>query len=148
MANDREDWQSNNRSKDLLIPPGLRLEAARKLRDQPGDVVIADIADYIDASIAADQSRVRRRRIGASGPGPGRDRHGGSGRVRRWYQEQETIRQTRAGALAAAGYARKFSDEGNARVGALVALGVIPASRSRSTIRAMSRRRKSHLPTH
>ena len=63
VANDREDWQNNNRSKDLLIPPGLRLEAARKLRDQPGDVVIDDIADYIDASIAAERSRVRWRRI-------------------------------------------------------------------------------------
>ena len=44
-------------------------------------------------------------------------------------QERETIQQTRAGALAAAGYARKLLEEGNTRLGALVALGVIPASR-------------------
>ena len=127
MAKDREDWQ-NNKTKDLLIPPGLRLEAARKLREQPGDVVVDDIADYIDASIAADRRRVMWRRIGVTALGLVAIVMAGlagfalykadaarRAEERAVAQEQETIRQTRAGSLAAAGYARKFGDEGNAR---------------------------------
>jgi hypothetical protein len=82
-----------------------------KLREQPGDVVIEDIADYIDASIAAEQSRVMWRRIGVAALGLVAIVMAGLAGFA-WLQEQETIQQTRAGALAAAGYARKFSDEG------------------------------------
>ena len=45
-------------------------------------------------------------------------------------QEAETIHQTRAGTLAAAGYARSFVANGEARLGALVALGVLPTNRA------------------
>ncbi|HBZ30896.1 MAG TPA: hypothetical protein DEO56_09945, partial [Nitrosomonas nitrosa] len=44
-------------------------------------------------------------------------------------QESETLRQARAGALAAAGYARSLIDEGQTRLGALIALSVVPESR-------------------
>src|SRR5262249_25562904 len=57
----------------------------------------------------------------------------GSGWVlvtKRWQAEAETLRQARAGALAAAVSARSFVDRGEARVGALVALGVLPESRN------------------
>ena len=54
LVADRADGSSTASDADLLIPPGLRLEAARKLRDEPGDVRIDDILDYIQASIDAD----------------------------------------------------------------------------------------------
>ena len=44
-------------------------------------------------------------------------------------QEAETLRQARAGALAAAGYAQSFIDNGDTRLGALIALSVTPESR-------------------
>ncbi|MCP5243332.1 MAG: AAA family ATPase [Burkholderiales bacterium] len=46
-------------------------------------------------------------------------------------QEAETIRQARAAALVATGYAKSFVDSGNARTGALIALRVMPESRRR-----------------
>ena len=46
-------------------------------------------------------------------------------------QESETLRQARAGALAAAGYARSFNEDGYSRLGVLVALRVLPESRNR-----------------
>ncbi|MFZ4701720.1 MAG: NACHT and WD repeat domain-containing protein, partial [Candidatus Methylumidiphilus sp.] len=45
-------------------------------------------------------------------------------------QETEALRFARAGALAAAGYSQSFTHQGNARLGALVALEVLPESRS------------------
>jgi hypothetical protein len=54
---DRAKWLSQGKDRTLLIERGLRLEAARKLRDQPGDVVVDDIKDYVDASFAADTRR-------------------------------------------------------------------------------------------
>ncbi|MCO6426978.1 MAG: WD40 repeat domain-containing protein, partial [Nitrosomonas communis] len=44
-------------------------------------------------------------------------------------QQAETLRQARAGALAAAGLSRSYANDGNARVGALIALSVTPVSR-------------------
>ncbi|MCB1935270.1 MAG: WD40 repeat domain-containing protein [Nitrosomonas sp.] len=41
-------------------------------------------------------------------------------------QEEETKRQVRVGALATAGYARKLIEEGEIRLGVLVALSVVP----------------------
>ncbi len=46
----------------------------------------------------------------------------------RIQQEAETLRQARTGALAAAGYARSFANDGHARLGALIALRVMPES--------------------
>ncbi|SDW11541.1 WD40 repeat domain-containing protein [Nitrosomonas communis] len=45
-------------------------------------------------------------------------------------QTDETLRQARAGALAAAGLAHSYANKGNARVGALIALSVTPKSRN------------------
>ncbi|WP_430232255.1 AAA family ATPase [Nitrosomonas communis] len=44
-------------------------------------------------------------------------------------QANETLRQARAGALAAAGLSRSYANNGNARIGALIALSVTPESR-------------------
>lgn len=49
----RAQWLAYGSDSTLLISPGLRLEAARRLLDEPGDVFTDDIIDYIDASIEA-----------------------------------------------------------------------------------------------
>ena len=50
LVADRDDWLKDNRDPTLLIPPGLRLAAARALRNEPGDVKTDDLLDYIQAS--------------------------------------------------------------------------------------------------
>ena len=40
----------------MLIQPGLRLEAARRLRDLPGDVTVDDIAGYLDGLLCCRRS--------------------------------------------------------------------------------------------
>ena len=55
---DQAEWLKLNKDRSLLIEPGLRLAAACQLRDHPGDVVVDDLKDYIDTSLARD---VRRR---------------------------------------------------------------------------------------
>jgi WD40 repeat protein len=55
LLTDQKEWLSHDKDRSLLIGPGLRLAAARKLRDQPGDVVIDEIKDYIEASIEREE---------------------------------------------------------------------------------------------
>jgi hypothetical protein len=47
----RDEWLKHDRDPSLLDLPRLHLEAARRLRDQPGDVVVDEIRDYIDAAL-------------------------------------------------------------------------------------------------
>ena len=58
-----EHWQTGNRSQDLLIPPGLPLEEARKLVAGYGDELDPEMRDYVDQSIAADDKRMRAVRL-------------------------------------------------------------------------------------
>ena len=51
----RLTWLKRGRDASLLIPSGIRLEAARSLIDKPGDVPVGDIRDYVEASIGADR---------------------------------------------------------------------------------------------
>ncbi len=67
LVADREEWQAKGRDRTLLIEPGLRLEAARQLRNHSGDVVIADIEDYLDTSIRADNHRKLLRKMSFGG---------------------------------------------------------------------------------
>jgi hypothetical protein len=60
----RAEWVRHNKHHTLLIERGLPLEAARKLYAQPGDVVIDDVKDYIDASFDQDDRRRFWRRLG------------------------------------------------------------------------------------
>jgi hypothetical protein len=64
LVADRAEWLKQDRHRSLLIEPGLRLEAARLLRDQPGDVVVDDLKDYIDASLAREARRRLLRNLG------------------------------------------------------------------------------------
>ena len=41
------DWERNGRRDDLLLPSGFQLERARELLENPGDITIDDIQDYI-----------------------------------------------------------------------------------------------------
>jgi Novel STAND NTPase 1 len=54
----RAEWLKHNRDPGLLGLPSLYLEAARDLKDQPGDVVIDDIEDYIEALLEHERRRV------------------------------------------------------------------------------------------
>ena len=57
-----EHWLTG-KSKDLLIPPGLPLEEARKLVVGYGEELDAEMRNYIDQSLAADDQRVAARRL-------------------------------------------------------------------------------------
>ena len=65
MREDAEDqlerWRAADKSDDLLIPPGLPLEEARKLIAGYGDELDPRTRDYIEVSIAREQRRRRAR---------------------------------------------------------------------------------------
>ena len=52
------EWESNKRRDDLLLPAGFQLERARALLENPGDITIDDIQEYISASIKFEQDRL------------------------------------------------------------------------------------------
>ena len=58
-----ERWRAAGKSDDLLIPPGLPLEEARKLFKGYGSELRPDMLAYVEASIAADDRRARARRL-------------------------------------------------------------------------------------
>jgi hypothetical protein len=53
----RDEWLKHGRDPSLLDLPRLHLEAARRLRDQPGDVVVDEIRDYVDAALERQRKR-------------------------------------------------------------------------------------------
>ena len=63
VADQLERWGAADKSDDLLIPPGLPLEEARKLVAGYGAELDPEMRGYIDQSIAADDKRVRARRL-------------------------------------------------------------------------------------
>jgi tetratricopeptide (TPR) repeat protein len=52
------DWERNARRDDLLLPSGFQLERARELLENPGDITIDDIQDYISSSLAREKARL------------------------------------------------------------------------------------------
>ena len=56
LAN-RTECLKHDRDPSLLELPGLRLEEARQLRGDPGDVVIDEVKDYIDAALERQEQR-------------------------------------------------------------------------------------------
>ncbi|MBV8107921.1 MAG: TIR domain-containing protein, partial [Hyphomicrobiales bacterium] len=54
LRDNRAEWLKHDRDPGLLDLPSLHLEAARKLFAQPGDVVIDEIQDYIEALLRHD----------------------------------------------------------------------------------------------
>src|SRR5262245_3919178 len=57
LTGDRAEWLKHGRHPSLLVQPGLPLEAARELYESPGDVVIGDLKDYVEASFAREARR-------------------------------------------------------------------------------------------
>jgi hypothetical protein len=53
----RAEWLKHGRDPGLLGLPSLYVEAARSLYEQPGDVVIDDIVDYVEALLAHERRR-------------------------------------------------------------------------------------------
>ena len=51
------EWLKHDRDPGLLDLPELHLAAARKLRDEPGDVLIGEIGEYINASLERRRQR-------------------------------------------------------------------------------------------
>jgi hypothetical protein len=58
-----QQWEDSRKDPTLLLPPGLPLEEGRKLRDEPGDVLVGGVLPYVEASIASDRRRLRRRNL-------------------------------------------------------------------------------------
>ena len=58
-----EHWLAQNKSQDLLIPPGLPLEEARKLVSGYGTELDSEMRGYVEQSIAEDDKRAAARRL-------------------------------------------------------------------------------------
>jgi WD40 repeat protein len=43
----KAEWEQHDRREDLLLPPGFQLERGRALLEEPGDVTIDDIQEFI-----------------------------------------------------------------------------------------------------
>ena len=56
----RAAWEERSREPSLLLPPGLALEEGRDLLEDHGDVLVDEVRPYIEASLAADETRMRR----------------------------------------------------------------------------------------
>jgi KaiC/GvpD/RAD55 family RecA-like ATPase len=54
----RAEWKERGETEDYLLPPGVQLERGRALLDDPGDVRVDDIRDYVRRSIEKDEHRL------------------------------------------------------------------------------------------
>src|SRR5262249_43694797 len=52
----KAEWEQNGRREDLLLPGGFQLERARALLAEPGDLAIDDVQDFIERSLAREES--------------------------------------------------------------------------------------------
>ena len=57
LREERAEWLKRDRDRDLLGIPSLRLREVQKLSEQPGDVRIDDMNDYIEALLDHDRQR-------------------------------------------------------------------------------------------
>ena len=56
------EWEQNGRRRDLLLPSGFQLERARTLLEEPGDLVVDDIQEFIALSSANEKEAEKRQR--------------------------------------------------------------------------------------
>ena len=54
----KAEWEENGQDEKFLLDPGVQLERGRALLDNPGDVAVDDIRDYVGRSIEKDQRRL------------------------------------------------------------------------------------------
>ena len=59
LKEDRAEWLKRDKAPELLGIPNQRLKEVQKLSDEPGDVRIDDIKDFIDALLDHDQRRLK-----------------------------------------------------------------------------------------
>jgi WD40 repeat protein len=57
LREERTEWLKQDRDPDLLGIPSLRLKEVQKLSEEPGDVRIDDIQDYVEALLDHDRQR-------------------------------------------------------------------------------------------
>jgi WD40 repeat protein/energy-coupling factor transporter ATP-binding protein EcfA2 len=57
----KAEWEQNGRREDLLLPAGFQLERARALLAEPGDLTTDDVQDFIEHSLAHEESKQRER---------------------------------------------------------------------------------------
>jgi hypothetical protein len=54
----KAEWAENGEQEKFLLEPGVQLERGRALLDNPGDVAVDDIRDFVGRSIEKDQRRL------------------------------------------------------------------------------------------
>jgi Tol biopolymer transport system component len=54
----KAEWEEHGQDDKFLLDPGVQLERGRALLDNPGDVAVDDIRDYVVRSIEKDQRRL------------------------------------------------------------------------------------------
>ncbi|MGA8586464.1 MAG: hypothetical protein WB715_21985, partial [Roseiarcus sp.] len=54
----KAEWEENGGGEKFLLDPGVQLERGRALLDDPGDVRVDDIRDYVGRSIEKDKRRL------------------------------------------------------------------------------------------
>jgi WD40 repeat protein/energy-coupling factor transporter ATP-binding protein EcfA2 len=54
----KAEWEENGEQEKFLLDPGVQLERGRALLNNPGDVAVDDIRDYVDRSLQKDQRRL------------------------------------------------------------------------------------------
>jgi hypothetical protein len=57
------EWEENGGNEKFLLDPGVQLERGRALLQNPGDVAVDDISDYVRLSIEKDQRRLASRHV-------------------------------------------------------------------------------------
>jgi WD40 repeat protein/energy-coupling factor transporter ATP-binding protein EcfA2 len=58
----KAEWEENSEQEKFLLDPGVQLVRGRALLDNPGDVAVDDIRDYVSRSIEKDQGRLDAKR--------------------------------------------------------------------------------------
>jgi formylglycine-generating enzyme required for sulfatase activity len=54
----KKEWEEHGEHEKFLLDPGVQLERGRALLDNPGDVPVDDIKDYVGRSIEKDERRL------------------------------------------------------------------------------------------
>ena len=58
----KAEWEQHGRREDLLLPSGFQLERARTLLEDPGDLSIADIEEFIALSSAREDAERKQKK--------------------------------------------------------------------------------------
>jgi energy-coupling factor transporter ATP-binding protein EcfA2 len=59
----KAEWKENGESEKFLLDPGVQLELGRALLQDPGDVAVDDVSDFVRRSIEKDQRRLESQQV-------------------------------------------------------------------------------------